>query len=109
MQIVEVSLISPLVCAVVNMVLGTVWYMPNSPTGKAWMKEIGMTQQKMSEAAKKGMGKSYLVAFICAYIMAYVLGHVLAFAETSSYTEAVQGAFWMWLGFVSLLWLEFLL
>ncbi|MEK9157341.1 MAG: DUF1761 domain-containing protein [Patescibacteria group bacterium] len=101
MQIVEVSLIAPFVCAVANMVLGMVWYNPATPVGKMWMKESGHKMESMTEKQKKMMGFSYLIAFVCAYTMAYVLGHVLAFAETASYGEALQGAFWMWLGFVA--------
>lgn len=102
MQMVEVSLVSPLVCAVVNMILGgAIWYSPKTPIGKAWMKESDCKMENMTEKQKKMMGVSYLIAFVCAYVMAYVLGHVLAFAETSSYSEALQGAFWMWLGFVA--------
>lgn len=101
MAIMEVSQASVFVCAVANMILGMLWYNPKMPIGKAWMKESGHSPEKMTEKQKKMMGVSYLIAFVCAYIMAYVLGHVLAFVETASYGEALQGAFWMWLGFIA--------
>jgi hypothetical protein len=50
--------------------------------GKAWMKEVGITQAQMEEMQKKGMGamwKSYALAFVSAVATAFVLGSMIAF------------------------------
>lgn len=99
MQIVDVSWVPPLVCAVANIFIGSFWYAPNSPTGKIWFKELGITKEKMKAAQQKDMTMSYLLAFAGAYIAAYVFAHMLAFAEATTLSESLQGAFWMWLGF----------
>ena len=98
---VDVALLPPLVCAVANMVLGMIWFNPSTPIGKIWVKESGHKMSEMTPAMKKKVNVSYAITFVCAYIMAFVMGHVLAFAETNSYSEAFQGAFWMWLGFIA--------
>jgi hypothetical protein len=101
MQIADVSLLPPLVCAVMNMGLGFAWFMPTSPTGKVWVREMGFTKEKMAVMEKKGAGFAYLFAFIGAFLQGYVLSHVLVFAETATLGEALQGGFWMWLGFIA--------
>ena len=51
-----------LASAVVQMVLGSVWYSPLG-FGKAWAALVGFTPEKMAEAKKKGMGAAYGLMF----------------------------------------------
>jgi len=88
--------------AVLSMILGYLWYGPLF--GKAWMKEMGLTKEKM-ESDKKDMGKSYGLMFVGSLIMAYVLAHALVFTSTymqvSGSSAGVSVGFWNWLGFVA--------
>lgn len=93
-----------LVCVVINMVLGMLWYGPFF--GKPWMKMSGISQEKMAKTpdmAKK-VTISMILAAITSFIMAFVLAHSIAFASSymqiSGLNAGLQGAFWNWLGFV---------
>jgi hypothetical protein len=100
---VSVNYLAILVAAIVNMVLGALWYGPLF--GKTWTQLCGFTSEKMDEMKKKGMTKSYVLMFAGSLIMAYVLNYFVVYA--SSYTNA-SGAYaglmvgvWAWLGFVA--------
>ncbi|HYE22261.1 MAG TPA: DUF1761 domain-containing protein [Verrucomicrobiae bacterium] len=86
--------------AVSNMILGFLWY--GTLFRKPWSQEMGMDKltPQQQEQMKKGMGLSYLLAFIGALLTAYVFAHVLNAFESNSINMAVQGAFWTWLGFI---------
>lgn len=88
--------------AVVSMVVGYIWYGPLF--GKVWMKEMGMEKKDMSEAMKKGAGKSYLLMFCGSLVMSYVLAHATVFAaayfKLTGITAGLMSGFWNWLGFV---------
>jgi hypothetical protein len=71
-----------LVAAVVNMVLGTIWYMP-SFFGKGWMKEMGKKDGDMK--AEPG---PLVAMFVIALAIGYLMAHFV------SYTNAM-GDFWM--------------
>lgn len=100
---IQVNYIAVLVCGVIAMVLGSLWYGPLF--GKPWMKELGMSKGQMNQAMKKGMAKNYVIMFISSLLLAYVLAHVLGFASNdmggTSVSNGLQGGFWMWLGFVA--------
>jgi hypothetical protein len=100
---VPINYLAVLSAAVLSMVIGSVWYGPLF--GKAWMKEIGMKPQKMTEAVKKKMMNQYGMMFVGSLVMAWVLANAIVFS--SSYMQ-MQGAsagamsgFFNWLGFVA--------
>jgi len=105
---VPINYIAVVVAAVVNMVLGFVWFGPLF--GKQWMTLMGMTPEKMNEMKtssefKNKMMMSYGIAFVMALIMAYVLVHSLIFAQSylqiSGVSAGLMAGFWSWLGFVA--------
>ncbi len=90
-----------LLCGVVSMVLGGLWYGPLF--GKSWMREMGfdkMSPEALEAMKKKAMRTAYPQQFLGALLMAYVFAHVLFMFETDTVTLGLQGAFWMWLGFI---------
>ncbi|OGE81137.1 MAG: hypothetical protein A3H72_01835 [Candidatus Doudnabacteria bacterium RIFCSPLOWO2_02_FULL_48_8] len=104
MQAVPLNYWAVLVCGVVSIALGSLWYGP--VFGKMWMRLMGwdkMNPEQMAEA-KKGMIKSYALSFVGALVMAYVLAHALVFASSymnvEGYAAGLSTGFWMWLGFV---------
>ena len=103
MEAVPVNYLAVLAAAVVSMVIGYVWYGPLF--GKMWMKEIGMSPKKMTEAMKKAMMKQYGLMFVGSLVMSYVLAHAVIFSSTYMHMEgAMAGAmsgFFNWLGFVA--------
>ncbi len=97
---VDVNFWAVVVCAVASMVTGFLWYGPLF--GKAWAREMGWGNLD-SEQSKRMMEKAkvaYPQQFIGALIMAYVFAHVLAAFDSSTVSMGLQGAFWMWLGFI---------
>lgn len=89
-----------LAAAIVNMVVGMIWYSP-SVFGKVWMSCMGLTPQRMEELKKRGMGKIYVASFVTALLMSYVLAHFVKIWAVEDIGGAFQLAFWSWLGFVA--------
>ncbi len=91
-----------LVAAIVNMVIGSLWYGP--VFGKAWMSMTGLTYDSMKGMAMKPW-QAMSLGFIAALVMNYMLAHSLVF--TSAYTQTAGASaglmtgFCAWLGFVA--------
>jgi len=87
-----------LVCAVVAMVLGFIWYGPLF--GKKWMEILGVDLQedpeKKAEMQKAAM-PLYIVQFFLALLQALVLAYYTAFLATGA---AIVNALLLWLAFV---------
>ncbi len=99
---VPVNYVSIVIAAVVNMILGFVWYGPLF--GKQWISMMGWSKSDMDAAKKKGMAKSYAIMALGSLVMAFVLAHALIFASTymniSGVSVGLSTGFWNWLGFV---------
>lgn len=90
----SVNYLSILIATVASFMVGWLWYGPLF--GKKWAKEMGI---KMDKNNKEGLGKLILLNFIGTLIMVYVLAlFIKAFAITIL-PQALQLAFWLWLGF----------
>ena len=102
MPIVEASInnIAVVAAAVVSMVIGAAWYSPLL-FGKLWMKLSWMTEKQLAEAKKKGMAKSYAIAFLAVLVMSYVLAHFVDYLGATTVMAGVEAGFWLWLGFVA--------
>jgi hypothetical protein len=105
---VPINYIAVIVAAVVNMILGFLWFGPLF--GKKWMALMGITQQQMDEmktssSAKNKMMMSYGIVFVGALVMAFVLAHSLIFAkaylQVSGVSAGLMAGFWSWLGFIA--------
>ncbi|MEK7511036.1 MAG: DUF1761 domain-containing protein [Patescibacteria group bacterium] len=105
---VPINYLAVLVSAVAAIVLGALWYGPLF--GKAWMKEVGYTNDDVQKAktdpkTKSAMMRSYVLMAVGALVMAFVFAHSLAFAnyylDTSGVGAGLTGAFWNWLGFIA--------
>jgi hypothetical protein len=98
---VELNYLAILVCAVVGMMIGMMWYGPLF--GKPWMAMMGIKDPEAAkkEAQKKGMGPTYAMAFVSQLLMAYVVAHFVAFLKIADVNAALQFAFWAWLGLIA--------
>ena len=97
---VNVNYVAVLVAAIVQMVVGALWYSPLL-FGKMWMKLSGLTQKQLEEAKKKGMGKSYTLMFLGTLVMSYVLAHFVTYTGATTFVLGMQTGFWIWLGFLA--------
>ena len=95
--IVNVNYLAVLVAAIASMVVGFLWYGPLF--GKMWMGLMNFDKKKMNEAKKKGMGKTYVLAFLTSLIMSYVLAHFVNYVQATTIVDGVVLGFWLWIGF----------
>lgn len=85
-----------LVAAIINMVVGTIWYGP--VFGNYWKKLMGFTSESM-RAMPLTAAQASLGGFITAFLMAFVLSHFSFIAGAVTASDALEFAFWIWLGF----------
>lgn len=65
----EFNIIAIIVAALVPMVLGFIWYNPKF-LGTAWMKESGVTEEKMKES---NMGVIFGISLVLAFLLSFFL------------------------------------
>jgi hypothetical protein len=78
-----------IVCAVLSLVLGAIWYGPLF--GKTWMRIIGVTDmdiERRKEMQKKAM-PLYLVQFILSLFQLFVLAHLTGATAISGLMSAL--------------------
>ncbi len=89
-----------LVVAIVNMVIGFLWYGPIF--GKQWAALMGRDKSSMEG---KNMTTSYVLMMVGALVMAYVLAHAIifgiAYTKIGGIKGGMMGGFYYWLGFVA--------
>lgn len=96
----SVNYITVLIAAIASMAIGALWYSPLI-FGKLWMALSGLSEGRLAELKARGMGKMYTVNFVAALVMAYVLAHFVQVWGVFSLANAVELAFWTWLGFIA--------
>ena len=85
-----------IVAAIVNMVIGFIWYSPGV-FGKAWMSLTGKRMEDMRGRA----GTAYAGAFVAALITAWILARFITLLNAQTMTRGAVIGFWAWLGFVA--------
>ena len=94
---VSVNYLAVLAAAVASMVIGFLWYGPLF--GKQYMALMNFDKKKMQGMKKKGMGKTYALAFLTSLIMSYVLAHFVGYVEAKTISDGAVLGFWAWIGF----------
>jgi hypothetical protein len=95
MPSVDINWGAVIVAALVNMVVGMVWY-GRSLFGKEWVKLTGRKMEDMS-----GGGSGYAIAAVGALLQAWILVHFVRYAGSTSFMDGLVTGFWIWLGFVA--------
>ena len=83
--------------AAATFVLGMLWYGPIF--GKAWMKMMGMTPEKIASAKKESMTMKMVIMGILTLVTASVVHYLLPELLSTSYVEFFKTIFIIWLGF----------
>lgn len=101
MPSVDINWVAIVVAVLVNMVVGSIWYMP-SMFGKEWSKLVG---RKMSDMRKNAQ-QSYVLTTVGAFVQAYILAHFVTYAAYfyptySNFSVGVLTGLWAWLAFVA--------
>jgi hypothetical protein len=87
-----------ILCGIAAMVLGSIWYSPATPIGKAWIKEKGFTKDDMTKAVKEGMTWRYVLALVGSLLTAYIMSHFADYMLVNMVGEGLSLGFWLWLG-----------
>lgn len=93
---VHVNFLAVLVAAIINMIVGSIWYSP-AVFGRRWMALVG----KRMEDMRGGGGRAYAGIFVAALILAYVMARVVGLAHAQTVGQGAGVGFWMWIGFVA--------
>ena len=93
----DVNWLAVVVCAVISMVIGFIWYGPLF--SKPWANMTGWTEEKIAALPKSNMVRSYVLAFIAAFVIALVLALVLAATGSDSIGSGITTAVILWVGF----------
>ncbi|MGX1930169.1 DUF1761 domain-containing protein [Flagellimonas sp. 2504JD4-2] len=78
METMYINHIAVVVCAILNLVIGAIWYSP-ALFYKAWKKENGLTDADFENV---NMGKLYAISFFLALIISYNMAFFLGDAST---------------------------
>lgn len=101
MSIVPINYLAVVVAAIVNFVLGWLWYGPLF--SKPWAIMSGVSMDKKPEAGM--MARSMIVMFIGSLLMAWILAHALVFGNAYLGARGVSSGlmvgFFNWLGFIA--------
>lgn len=92
---VDVNYLAVIVAAVLQIVLGFLWYGPIF--GKQWMGYMKMTP---SQASQQGMTTMYVWSAVMSLITAYVLSLFVDYMGAKAAGAGIATGFWAWLGFV---------
>jgi hypothetical protein len=94
---VEINYIAVLVAAVINFVIGGIWYSPGL-FGPRWMTAIGKSE---ADLKRGNMRVAYIGAFAAAVMMAYALALFIGFAQAKTVLQGAGIGLWAWVGFVA--------
>jgi len=94
---VEVNWVAIVLAVVAAMVIGFIWY-SKSVFGAVWMQLAGLDEAKMKKKMLGGMLSAVIGSLLTAYILAHVTFLAHAFFKQSYFMDAVNTAFWLWLG-----------
>ncbi|RPI15910.1 MAG: DUF1761 domain-containing protein [Ignavibacteriae bacterium] len=92
----SINLLAVLLAAIINMVLGMLWYSPFM-FGKLWMTSIGKTDEELKNNSP---GPLYMINTIASLVMAYVLAHFVNYLQATNVVQGAQVGFWIWIGFI---------
>lgn len=116
-DVAELNWLAIAIAIVFNMILGFLWYSPKTPTGKVWMRAMGMPADVKPTGGQ--MAKGLILMIVGSFLMFFVFAHnfwVYEDAYRNAATggdatyelgimDGVWGALFTWLGFfVPLLW-----
>ncbi len=93
----EVNVLVVLIATVLSMVVGFVYYMPNVPTGKLWIKLVGLTEKQMKEASMMPLFITVLLNLITAVIIAILVPYVGTINQLKEVPAGLLTGFMLWL------------
>ncbi len=96
MQVVTINYLTVLVCAVVSLIIGFLWY--DILFSKIWITETGKLEDESGENFSPV--KTYSFAFVAEFVMAFVLAYLISLTKANTVVEGLRVAFVSWVGFI---------
>jgi len=96
MNFAEINWLAILLCGLVNLVVGFLWY--GLLFSKPWVALVNKSEEELA-AMEKSAPKSYLISVFTTMLMAFVLVNVLIAVKADSIGEGLFWGFLLWLGF----------
>ena len=94
---VNINYLAVIVCGVISMIVGAMWYGPI--LGKLWMKQYGYTEEDLKKNFNPA--KTYSLAVLGHIIMALVLAYLISLTNAQTISEGFRISFSCWLGFIA--------
>ena len=94
MESMQIGWLAVVVAAVVNQIIGFLWF-SKWGFGQKWLKLRGMREEK------KGVGSKALLSFINSLVIAFFISFFEVRLEVLSIADGVLFGFLIWLGFVA--------
>lgn len=98
---VQVNYLAVVLALVSSMIVGSIWY-ARGVFGNTWMK---LAKVDMSKASSADAWRPIFITIVVSFLTAYVLAHVTFlsnhFFGGSFLQNALNTAFWLWLGLVA--------
>jgi hypothetical protein len=92
----DVNYIAVIVAAIINMVLGAIWYSP-FVFGKIWMTAMKKTKE---DVKGQNMVKTHGLSLVSSVILAFILAAFVGLLGASTLQSGAIAGFFVWLGFV---------
>jgi len=97
MNPVYINYFAVLVCGIISMILGALWYGPLF--GKAWMNEYGYTEEQLAKDFNPA--KTFGLAMLGHIFMALVLAYLISLTNAQTILEGLRISFSCWSGFIA--------
>lgn len=100
MFLTEVPPLAVIIAALVNIVLGSIWYAPFA-FGRTWFQDLGRPITDSDKYTNEGMGPIYGILALASLIISYILGVLIIRFEAMTFWQGAQLGFWLWLGLIA--------
>ncbi|MBI2078552.1 MAG: DUF1761 domain-containing protein [Euryarchaeota archaeon] len=112
-EMVDINWLALAIAVVINIVLGFLWYSPKLPTGKIWMRGVGLSPDH--KPTTKQLAVAMVLMVVGSFLMMFVFQHTnLAYRDAYGLDQAnykltvvdgIMGAVFTWIAFfVPVLW-----
>lgn len=95
---VSINYLAVLVAAVVNIVIGFIWY-AKPVFGKMWAEDLGKNIDEMGKD-KKAQMRAMPIMIVGSFLMPYVLAHFVDYVAANTLSEGLQLGAWIFVGFI---------
>lgn len=92
----EVNVLGVLLATIAAMVIGYIYYMPQLPTGKEWVKLVKLTEAQMSKSAGIAMLATVLLNLVTATLLAILIPYVAVINKLKEVPAGLLTAFIIW-------------